>query len=151
MCRSSDDKQRAEKTPTGSPSRHILLLDDEKAVRIALSRLLKARGHRCTTAATGEILLDIFERSHQTDVNFDLAILDIKILGGMGGIETMQKMKQIDNNIPIVSMSGNPADTLFKGDEGSGFVSHLEKPFSAEHLSSEIERICSGSSPTGTT
>jgi len=146
MSHSSDEKQQAGNTLNGQNSRHILLLDDEKAVRVALSRLLKARGHRCSAAATGEILLDIFERSRRTDINFDLAILDIKILGGMGGIETMQKMKQIDNSIPIMSMSGNPADTLFKGDEASGFVTHLEKPFSAEHLSFEIERICSGSS-----
>jgi len=49
-----------------------------------------------------------------------------------------------------MSMSGNPVDTLFNGDEGDGFVAHLEKPFSAEHLSSEIARVCARASHAST-
>lgn len=123
-------------------SRHILLLDDEKAVRDGLSRMLKSRGHQCTAAPTGELLLEIFTQDRQNGVNFDLGILDIKIVGGMGGIETMQRLKEIDSHLPLLSMSGYPVETLFKRGENGGFAAHLIKPFSAESLSAEIERLC---------
>jgi len=147
MCCSSNQIKVAGNAPAATNSRHILLLDDEKPVRDALSRVLRARGHQCTAAATGEILLDILEQGRHTGISFDLAILDIRIVGGMGGIETMKRIKQIDSSLPIMSMSGNPVETLFIGDESSGFVRHLEKPFSAEHLSAAIEHACSTSSP----
>ena len=138
-----DEKHPIDEIPVGKKSRRILLLDDEKAVRDALTRLLKARGHLCSTAPTGEILLEILEHSRLSGVSFDLAILDIKIVGGMGGIETMQRITEMDSSIPVISMSGYPVETLFEDDENTGFAGHLEKPFSAQHLSAEIERICS--------
>jgi len=148
MCCPTDETK---KTHDDTSSRQILLLDDEKAVLDALSRLLRARGHQCSTAPTGEILLDILQQAVQTGVRYDLAILDIKIVGGMGGIETMKKIKQIDSRIPILSMSGYPVDTLFKGNECNEFEGHLQKPFSAQHLSTEIDRVCTNCSPTTVT
>jgi len=124
-------------------SRRILVLDDEKAVRDALTRLLQSQGYQCSTAATGEILLDILERGNQTDIKYDLAILDIKIAGGIGGIETMHRIVEIDRSIPVISMSGYPVETLFDEKNSIGFVGHLEKPFSAKELSVAIERVCS--------
>jgi len=140
--RSTDDKHHTDETTVSNKSRRILLLDDEKAVRDALTRLLKARGHLCSTAPTGEILLEILERSQQSGIEFDLAILDIKIVGGMGGIETMQRIAEMDSSLPVISMSGYPIETLFDDVENTRFAGHLEKPFSAQRLSAEIERIC---------
>jgi len=145
--------KEVDKQPTGTlsrqtTSRHILLLDDEKPVLDALSRLLRARGHQCSTALSGEMLLEVLEHGSQNGVRYDLAILDIKIVGGMGGIETMQEIKQLDIGLPMLSMSGNPVDTLFHDNESCGFVGHLEKPFSAEHLTAEIERVCTTPMPT---
>lgn len=148
MQRSREEKHHTEVKPVSTKSRHILLLDDEKAVRDALTRLLKACGHYCSTAPTGEILLDLLEHSRQTDMHYDLAILDIKIVGGMGGIETMQRILQIDCSISVISMSGYPVETLLDEADSNGFVGHLEKPFSGKQLSAEIERVCSLSSPT---
>ncbi len=149
MEHSRDNIHHTDKKPINSKSRYILLLDDEKPVRDALSRLLKARGHHCTTAPTGEVLMEILEQSRQSGINHDLAILDIKIVGGMGGIETMQRIALMDPHIPVISMSGYPVETLFGEGERDGFAGHLEKPFSARQLSREIERVFS--TPTGDT
>jgi len=124
-------------------SRHILLLDDEKAVRDGLTRLLKSLGHLCSAAPTGEVLLDIYKQGRQDGISFDLGILDVKIVGGMGGIETMQSLKRVGSCLPLLSMSGYPVETLFQQGEDRGFAGHLVKPFRADYLSAEIERVCS--------
>ncbi len=147
----SRDVEHGTKTTDRAQSRHIILLDDEKTVRDALSRLLKSKGHHCTTAPTGEVLLEIIEHSPDTGATHDLVILDIKIAGGMGGIETMQRLSETNCNIPVISMSGYPVETLFDEGEREGFVGHLEKPFSAQQLSAEIDRVFSSSPPKGST
>jgi CheY-like chemotaxis protein len=132
------------KAPDVSPSRHILLLDDEEAVRKALTRLLKSLGHQCTTAAVGEEVLSLLESSQYNDTYYDLAILDIKIFGGMGGIETLREMRESGCTIPVVSMSGYATEEIYPNEEDSkGFSGHLQKPFNARQLLSEIEGCCS--------
>ncbi|MDC0434790.1 response regulator [bacterium] len=124
-------------------SRHILLLDDELAVRVALARVLKRNGYQCTTAHTGEEALEIVKSAILKNTHFDLAILDIKIFGGMDGIETMQKMKDLGSKIPMISMSGYDTEDLFSSDKDrTGFAGHLQKPFDKFELLNEIERFC---------
>ena len=124
-------------------ARHILLLDDELAVREALARVLKWNGHQCTTAYTGEELLELVKAASLTNTHYDLAILDIKIFGGMDGIETMQRMKELGSAIPVISMSGYHTEDIFSSEEERvGFAGHLKKPFNKLELLSEIERLC---------
>ena len=124
-------------------ARHILLLDDELAVREALARVLKWNGHQCTTAYNGEELLELVRSASLTNTHYDLAILDIKIFGGMDGIETMQKMKELGSAIPVISMSGYHIDDIFSSKEDRiGFAGHLGKPFDKTELLSEIARLC---------
>ncbi len=123
--------------------RSILVLDDELAVRKALARLLKSLGHECTTAATGEELLDLINSPDSTNPRFDLMIMDIKISGGMGGIETMQKVMELGITIPMVSMSGYSTEELFESEKDSvGFSGHLPKPFNKIELVDAIDRLC---------
>ena len=130
-------------TCVNNRARHILLLDDELAVREALSRVLKWNGLECTTAYTGEELLELLESASLTNTHYDLAILDIKIFGGMDGVETMRKMKDLGSAIPIISMSGYHINDIFSGEiDRIGFAGHLTKPFGKAELLSEIERLC---------
>lgn len=125
-------------------TRHILLLDDELAVRVALARVLKWNGHQCTTAHTGEEVVEIIKLANQTNTHYDLAILDIKIFGGMGGVETMRKMKELGSVIPVISMSGYREEDIFTSEaDRTGFAGHLHKPFDKSDLLGEIERLCS--------
>ncbi|MBM4148044.1 MAG: response regulator [Lentisphaerae bacterium] len=61
------------------PSR-ILLVDDERSLRVALSDLIAARGYEVTTAGSGEEALEIMKHNEP-----DLILLDIS-MPGMGGL-----------------------------------------------------------------
>ena len=129
--------------PSEIAAPHILVLDDEPAIRTALARLLKSLKYRCTVVADGEYILELIDNAHRSNLTYDLAILDIKIPDGMGGIETMRRIQQLGIGLPMISMSGYSTTEIFVKDEDrSGFSGHLQKPFNAKQLSAELTRLC---------
>lgn len=123
-------------------TRYIYVMDDEPAILKAMNRMLTAKGHRCCTSTRGEDLLNTLRTTNTIP---DVAILDIKIIGGMGGIDTAQGIHALHSGMPVISMSGYPIEIILgRKEERALFAAHLEKPFSAALLSGEIERVCEG-------
>jgi len=74
----------------------VLVIDDEEVMREILESLLTADGHRVTTAGTGEEGLALARSS-----SFDAAVVDV-MLPGIDGIETLQELKKLDDELPVV-------------------------------------------------
>ena len=74
----------------------LLIVDDEKHLRLLYQTEFEAEGYRVDTAADAMEALAMFEHEH-----YDLVILDIK-MPGMDGIEALGKFLGRDNKIPVV-------------------------------------------------
>ena len=59
-----------------SISYHILVVDDELAMRATLTEILQGEGYRVTAASNGEAALDVLRQQ-----TIDLAGLDLKMAG----------------------------------------------------------------------
>ena len=93
---------------------HILLIDDEKAIRYALREILEHEGHKVDEAEDGAAGLDKVKKGR-----FDLVLCDIK-MPRMDGIEVLQKVQAHDPDLPVVMISGHgtietAVDALKKG------------------------------------
>ena len=113
----------------------ILIVDDEPAVQVTIRLLLERAGHSVVTAGDGRNGLAIFAAEA-----FDLLFLDI-FMPGMGGLETMRRVRQAHPLIPIIVMSGHlmPSDSTSGPDFlnmaiGLGAVRSLQKPFKPADL-----------------
>ncbi|MBN2723381.1 MAG: response regulator [Deltaproteobacteria bacterium] len=116
----------------------ILFVDDEKPVRRAGEKLLKRLGFNVLLAADGLEAIDIFER-RQTEIS--LVILDMA-MPGMGGLETMEKLREIRSDIKIVLSSG-----FSDADSGSGLEgvdAFLPKPYGFKRLAEILKKLTSG-------
>jgi len=79
----------------------ILIIDDEKAIRKALTEILSAEGYRTEEAGDGEEGLKKFkERS------YDVVLCDIK-MPKLDGIEFLQKATESNADIPVIMISGH--------------------------------------------
>jgi len=78
----------------------VLVVDDEAPVRDLFSDLLKKE--RCTVkcVSSGEESLDVIKEE-----DFDIVLLDIK-LGGISGLETLKKIKDIKPNLIVIMITG---------------------------------------------
>jgi CheY-like chemotaxis protein len=109
--------------------RQVLVIDDEAAVREVVSEVLELEGIVALAASNGEQGLELF-RSAQQDIG--LIILDFS-LPGLSGPATLQALRRMDLNIPIILASGHSEQDVrrFVADGISGY---LEKPFTLEGL-----------------
>jgi DNA-binding response OmpR family regulator len=111
---------------------YLLLVDDEADFRTAASKTLERRGFAVTQAASGEEALSIIERER-----FDIVVLDLK-MEGMGGIETLQKIRQHNPSLKVLILTGHgDFDAAMSGIK-LDIVDFLQKPVDVDQLAVRI-------------
>ncbi len=109
-------------------SAHIMVVDDEKAIRESLQGLFEDEGYSVSCAASGEEAVARFRKQPA-----DCILLDIW-MPGIDGLETMSRILQMDENIPIIIMSGHATiDTAVRATRQGAF-DFVEKPLSSDRL-----------------
>jgi DNA-binding NtrC family response regulator len=107
----------------------ILVVDDERAVRNVVARLLQRRGYETAEAADAETALSMLGRQPG---RFRLVITDDR-MSGMSGYELAAVIARIHPHLRIVLMSGY-TDTAETVGAQRGILSVLPKPFTASGL-----------------
>jgi len=79
----------------------ILLVDDQKTIRVIMEKFLVSIGYKVICAANGKVGLELFESE-----KVDLVVTDI-VMPEVSGIEFIHRIKQIDENVPILVMPFN--------------------------------------------
>jgi CheY-like chemotaxis protein len=113
----------------------VLLVDDDEDVRFLVTRMLKAADLQVQAVAGGEEAL----ASLQSGAVPDLIILD-QNMPRMNGIQTMEKVRALYPEVPILISSGQPDIeewACFK----QANVAVIPKPFEMEELLAKLARI----------
>jgi two-component system, NtrC family, nitrogen regulation response regulator NtrX len=106
----------------------ILVIDDEAAIRDSLRMILEYEGYEFLGAATGQDGLAMLERE-----NPDLVFLDIK-MPGMDGLEVLQRIKAVNDAVPVVMISGHATVTTAVDATKLGAFDFIEKPLASERV-----------------
>jgi len=91
----------------------------------------------------GEVILGVdgvdgFQKFQQHSI--DLVITDIN-MPNMNGIEMCEKIREIDNDIPLIVLSAHNEDTYFMQSIQIGINGYILKPIDIEHLTNLINRV----------
>jgi len=107
----------------------VLVVDDEKAFVDTLVNRLNKRDMDSTGVLSGEEALEVMEKKL-----FDVIILDIKMPGGMDGIEALREMKKIQPLAEVILLTGHASvETSIEGMKLGAF-DYLLKPIKLEDL-----------------
>ncbi|MBP6217692.1 MAG: sigma-54-dependent Fis family transcriptional regulator [Oligoflexales bacterium] len=110
-----------------------MIVDDEASIRDSLAGVLSDEGWETILSSSGEEALAFFQVQP-----IDLVLLDVW-MPGSDGIITLQKMKEINESIPIVIMSGHGTiETAVKVTK-LGAYDFLEKPLSLDRIIPVLE------------
>jgi two-component system, OmpR family, response regulator len=104
-------------------SRRILVVDDDRGLRVALSTLLKDAGHTVETADDGPQALNLLK-----DRAFDIALLDIG-LPGMSGLDVLGHARALAKPPVVIMMTADDTpQTVLESVRRQAFR-YLRKPF----------------------
>jgi len=114
--------------------RKILIVDDERGVREALSLLLEERGYEPLTAEGGEAALALLEREEALLVLSDVA------MPGMDGISLVERLHKNRPELPVIMISAHgDLETAVRAVR-AGAYDYLLKPVEEERLFHTMER-----------
>jgi two-component system KDP operon response regulator KdpE len=110
----------------------ILLVDDESAIRRALRPPLLELGFQVVEASRGEEALQMLRSSA-----FDVVLLDVN-MPGIGGIETLRRMRALAPRMPILMLTVRDAEEEKVVALELGADDYVTKPFSTRELIARI-------------
>jgi two-component system nitrogen regulation response regulator NtrX len=112
---------------------NILIVDDESGIRDSLKGVLEDDGYQTGEAGSGESCLDLLDRHA-----FDVVLLDVW-LPGMDGLDTLQKIRELDNPPEVIMISGHGTIETAVRATKLGAYDFLEKPLSIDRTLSLIK------------
>jgi DNA-binding NtrC family response regulator len=114
----------------------ILVVDDEEVMRESLAAWLREDGYGVDTAASGR---EAIEKAREKD--FAIYFIDLKMPGGIDGIETMMEIRKMHTEAPIIIITAyatvDTAITAMK----EGAQEYIVKPCNPEEISLLVSRI----------
>lgn len=118
---------------------NILVVDDAPAVTALLRAVLEGAGHTVVEANDGGTGLDLLSTAA-----VDLIVLDM-MMPGIDGIETVKRLRDDGNQVPVIAMSGGtdefPAAFSLKMSEMYGADRLLFKPFENDELLDVVDQL----------
>ncbi len=108
----------------------ILLVDDEASVRLLTQRTLEAAGYRVVTAGDGLEALRVYHR-RGAEIS---AVLTDMMMPGMDGPATIQGLRKLAPDLPIIAASGLLANGQVAQAANLGVQHFLAKPYAPEAL-----------------
>lgn len=139
------DKARSESVPLKNvfdfQGKHVLLVDDNIAVRDVTAQMLGYLNLKVSTCNSGEEAIILYQKLLQGGTPFDLIVTDIIIPGSMSGEKALKKILEIDPNAKAIAISGYADDQIMANFKLHGFMACLNKPYEATALARVISSV----------
>jgi two-component system cell cycle sensor histidine kinase/response regulator CckA len=119
----------------------ILLMDDEESILDSFGKLLEMKWFIVYTATNGEHAVAVYQQALSSKRRVDVAVIDLTIPDGMGGLETVSRIKEIDPGVRAIATTGHYQDCLTDEYKKNGFVGILPKPYMLKELLEAIDLV----------
>jgi two-component system response regulator MprA len=119
----------------GNTEFHILVVEDDHAVRDALERALSFEGYAVDVARDGAVALSMIREGE-----YDLIVLDV-MMPHLDGLETCRRIRAGGDDIPILMLTARTAVNDRVEGLDAGADDYLAKPFSLDELLARIRAL----------
>lgn len=116
---------------------HILLIDDESAVREIAVEILKSHGYEVTAAPSGAVALELAKSRGQP---FDLVVADVS-MPGLSGPEVALQLRKLWPNLRVLLVSGYSDEALVGPEALGARTSFLQKPYGVSQLGARVREV----------
>jgi two-component system response regulator MprA len=114
---------------------HILVVDDEPAVRASLERALRLEGYDIELAANGAEALSALEKD-----STDAVVLDV-MMPGVDGLQVCRTMRQAGDRTPVLMLTARDAVSDRVAGLDAGADDYVVKPFALDELLARLRAL----------
>jgi PAS domain S-box-containing protein len=112
----------------------IIVMDDEKLVLEMAMEMLGHLGYEPVACAKGEEVVERYRNAQEKGKRYEAVILDLTVVGGMGGEKTLEQLKAIDPHVRAIVSSGYSDDRVLSQYREYGFCAAVSKPYTIKEL-----------------
>jgi two-component system chemotaxis response regulator CheY len=116
----------------------ILVVDDSGLARRLIRKLLEELGHEVEEVSDGAQALERYVLNHH-----DAVVLDL-LMHGMYGMEVLQKLKELNPELPVIVATADIQRTTREQVKEAGAVALLNKPVTKEQLAEVLAIVLAG-------
>ena len=116
----------------------VLVVDDDAMMLKSVARLLRQLGYASVLFPSAEAF------ANHSDFNGVICVLLDIDLGDVSGIEVRRRLKEANNSVPVIYITGNDNPTVRSAAHQSGCLAYLTKPFTAKSLMEPLHRAATG-------
>ena len=119
-------------------ARRILWADDEIDLLKPHIRFLEQKGYSVTAVLNGEDAIAALERER-----YDVLLID-EMMPGLGGLATLDRLKQKDVTVPVILVTKSEEETLMEEAIGKRITDYLIKPVNPSQVFLACKRVFDG-------
>jgi len=113
----------------------VLIVDDERAMCLALKGLLGKEGYQVETTTSGEDALRQIETG-----SFHVVITDLS-MNGVGGMQVLEHARQVDPDLAVIMITAYGSEKIAVQAMKLGAVDYVPKPFDNDELRIVVRRV----------
>ena len=113
----------------------ILVVEDERAIQLALSGLLRRQGYEVDVAGTGEEALAKLRESAA-----DLVLTDLALGRGISGMEVLRAAKELRPEVLVVMITAHGSEAIAVEAMKAGAEDYVPKPFDNDEIRLVVQR-----------
>ncbi|MFZ5568769.1 MAG: HD domain-containing phosphohydrolase [Thermodesulfobacteriota bacterium] len=121
--------------PVEAEKENILFVDDEESILEIAVEFFKHKGYRVISARNGLEAMEVLNRSR-----IDCCFTDIN-MPEMDGLELAERIRKLDNTIPVIVMTGYPSLDNTIRTLKNGVVDFLIKPVNLNQMEVCVRRV----------
>ncbi|MFH1496595.1 MAG: ATP-binding protein [Verrucomicrobiota bacterium] len=119
----------------------ILLMDDDPKICELTGGMIASLDYTHDIARNGEEAVQLYRRYLNVNRPYDAVILDLTIVGGMGGEECFHRLRELDPDVRAIVSSGYDDDELAQRMIDQGFVGYLTKPYRVGDVGRVLKKV----------
>lgn len=119
-----------------------MVIEDDRAARLAIEELLRDEGYSVVTAATGAEAERLWQEGRQ---GIDVVLTDA-VMPRMSGPELVQRLRAANPDVKVIFMSGQTPETVLQHGAVTG-TAFLHKPFEFDDLVARLRELLAAPRP----
>ncbi|RXK56053.1 response regulator [Oleiharenicola lentus] len=135
------EARRAPTFNVATKTGRVLFMDDDPQICALTGGMLEGLGYKFDIAKTGEEAVQFYKRYLNIGRPYDVVIMDLTIIGGMGGEQTFRMLRDLHPEVRAIIASGYDNDDMARQFLDMGFLGYLTKPYRVGDLGRVLKKV----------